>query len=213
MKIISIRFNDYLANWILSNCQKSKISISEFIRDVLYTKMKDGSIEINKLKINNARKKATAQKHRTEMGYTIFAAKLLEEFILATVKNGLELRNAAFKETEELLNELKLNNNSNNEQRFCISLEQELFGWLANESARLQIKIISLIRKLVEDSFIVSSSVINLRLSKIQKIAVANQLKACKLIEELVRINTKDAEFIIENAHSKTEEILTKMYE
>jgi len=51
MKTISIRFNDHLANWIMGNCQKNKITISEFIRDLLYSKMQHGQID-HKLKIN-----------------------------------------------------------------------------------------------------------------------------------------------------------------
>jgi len=51
MKTISIRFNDYLANCIVSDAQRSKVSISEFIRDLLYKKMRIGQMKLILLKL------------------------------------------------------------------------------------------------------------------------------------------------------------------
>ncbi len=58
---------------------------------------------------NYTNKSTTINHHyRTEIGYIIFTAKLLENFILSTQKQGEELRKLAFKETESLLCDLKL---------------------------------------------------------------------------------------------------------
>lgn len=205
MKTISIRFNDHLANWIMGNCQKNKITISEFIRDLLYSKMQHGQID-HKLKIKP--KYTLPQQNRTEIGYIIFAAKLIEGLILATQTQGLELRNAAFQETENLLEQLNLNNK---EQRFCISLEKILFEWLSQESLRLQLKIVPLIRMLVKDAAIADNYVIELKLSKLQKIAIEHQLTTCKLVEEVIKRIATNADNIIADARSKTQDLVFKL--
>jgi len=51
MKSISIRFNNDLANWITDCAKKAQISISEFIRNLLYEKMQQGSITLSHIKI------------------------------------------------------------------------------------------------------------------------------------------------------------------
>jgi len=56
MKTISIRFDDYLANWITSSAQKNRITISQAIRDVLYEKMQHGQIIISHIKINKTKR-------------------------------------------------------------------------------------------------------------------------------------------------------------
>jgi len=207
MKTISIRFNDHIANWIMGNCQKNKITISEFIRDLLYSKMQHGQID-HKLKINK-QKYMQPQNYRTEMGYIIFAAKLIEGLVLATQEQGAELRNTAFQETEKLLEQLNLNNK---EQRFCISLEGILFEWLSQESVRLQLKIVPLIRMLVKDAAIVDNYVIEQKLSRLQKVAIEHQLIACKLLEEMIKhIGDNNADNIIEEARSKTKDLMFKL--
>lgn len=205
MKTISIRFNDHLANWIMGNCQKNSITISEFIRDLLYAKMQHGQIGNN---LHIKLKYTQPQKNRTEMGYIIFAAKLIEGLVLATQEQGVELRTAAFQETENLLEQLNLNNK---EQRFCINLEKILFEWLSQESLRLQLKIVPLIRMLVKDAAIADDDVIELKLSKLQKVAMEHQLTTCKLLEELIKRIATNADNIIADARSKTQDLVLKL--
>lgn len=205
MKTISIRFNDHLANWIMGNCQKNSITISEFIRDLLYAKMQHGQIGNN---LHIKPKYTQPQKNRTEMGYIIFAAKLIEGLVLATQEQGVELRTAAFQETENLLEQLNLNNK---EQRFCINLEKILFEWLSQESLRLQLKIVPLIRMLVKDAAIADDDVIELKLSKLQKVAMEHQLTTCKLLEELIKRIATNADNIIADARSKTQDLVLKL--
>lgn len=209
MKTISIRFNDHLANWIMGNCQKNKITISEFIRDLLYSKMQHGQID-HKLKINK-HKDLQPNKHRTEMGYTIFAAKLIEGLVLATQTQGLELRTAAFNETEKLLGELNLNNNKNKEQQLCIVLERELYSWLQSEAVRLQIKIIPLIRNIIEEATLQDQNNSAEPLMKIQKVAIEHQFIACKLLEILINNTINNGATLIEEAKSKAKEVVLKL--
>jgi hypothetical protein len=164
--------------------------------------MQQGQID-HKLKIKP--KYIQPNKNRTEMGYIIFAAKLIEGFVLATQEEGVELRNNAFQETENLLEQLNLNNK---EQRFCISLEKILFEWLSQESLRLQLKIVPLIRMLVKDAAITDNYVIELKLSKLQKVAIENQLTTCKLLEELIKRIATNADNIIANARSETQDLV-----
>lgn len=150
MKIISIILNDNLSNWILGCAQKNKITISEFVRNLLYEKMQQGAIVINhknRFKQNNN----AVQINRSEIKYTIFTAKLLERLVLATEEQGEILYNLALEETKVLLEQINFNSKK---QRFCISLGEILFEWLATEATRLQFKIVPLIRKLLEDVFI-----------------------------------------------------------
>ncbi len=209
MKTISIRFNDHLANWIVGNCQKNKITISEFIRDLLYSKMQHGQID-HKLKINK-QKYMQPQNYRTEMGYIIFAAKLIEGLVLATQEQGAELRNAAFQESKDLLSQLNLNHNKNKEQQLCIVLEQELYSWLQSEAIRLQSKIIPLIRNIIEEATLQDQNNSAQPLMKIQKIAIEHQFIACKLLEILISKTVSDGATLIEDAKSKAKEVVLKL--
>lgn len=209
MKTISIRFNDHLANWIMGNCQKNSITISEFIRDLLYTKMQHGQIG-NKLKINQ-QKDLQPNKHRAEMGYTIFAAKLIEGFVLATQEQGVELRTVAFNETEKLLAELKLNNNKNKEQRFCFNLDEPLDLWLIQEGSRLQIVASQLIRNVIEAAYLEDYLATESQRIELQKVSTQHQIIACKLLEALINHTQSGGETIIEEARNKSKEILLKL--
>ena len=209
MKTISIRFNDHLANWIMGNCQKNKITISEFIRDLLYSKMQHGQID-HKLKINK-QKYMQPQNYRTEMGYIIFAAKLIESLVLTTQEQGVELRNAAFQESKDLLSQLNLNHNKNKEQQLCIVLEQELYSWLQSEAVRLQSKIIPLIRNIIEEATLQDQNNSIQPLMKIQKVAIEHQFIACKLLEILISKTVNDGATLIEDAKSKAKEVVLKL--
>ena len=210
MRIISIKFDDCLANWSTSCAQKNRITISVFIRDLLYEKMQQGSVVLNYPK-KPKQSSCYTQTGRSEMGYIIFTAKLLEKFVLATQEQGEILRNLAFEETENLLAQLRFNNKG---QRFSIRLEDLLFIWLKNEAARLQLKLIPLIRKLIEISFTQSDStiVIGIQLSPIQKIAIEHQIISCKLLEKLVNQTIDDGLNIVEEVRSKTNNILLKLF-
>lgn len=208
MRIISIKFDDHLANWITNCTQKNRITVSDFIRDLLYEKMQHGSVVLNYTK--KTKQKEFNQNSRSEMGYIIFTAKLLEKFILTTYEQGETLRNLAFEETENLLTQLNFNSKG---QRFCIRLENTLFTWLHNEATRLQLKFIPLIRKLIEITATEqSSSIIGVQLSSIQKIAIEHQITSCKLLETLVNQTIDDTSNIVEEVLSKTKNILLKLF-
>ena len=209
MKTISIRFNDHLANWIMGNCQRNKITISEFIRDLLYSKMQHGQID-HKLKINK-QKYLQPQNYRTEMGYIIFAAKLIEGLVLATQEQGAELRTVAFNETEKLLSELNLNNNKNKEQRFCFNLDDALDLWLIQEGSRLQIVASQLIRNVIESAYLEDYLATESQRIELQKVSTQHQIIACKLLEALINHTRSGGETIIEEARNKSKEILLKL--
>lgn len=208
MKIISIIFDDYLANWITGCAQKNKITVSKFIRDLLYEKMQQGPMEFNYNNIKRSNK--YSQINRSEMGYIIFTAKLLEKFILANEEQGQILRNLAFEETENLLNQMNFNNKK---QRICISIENILFTWLSSEATRLQLKVIPLIRWLIESSFMQNNLTTNVQsLSDPQKIAMKHQITSCKLLEKLVNQTVDDASKVIDEAWLKTDNMLLKLF-
>ena len=173
MKSISIRFNNDLANWITDCAKKAQISISEFIRNLLYEKMQQGSITLSHIK--NTKIGVINKNSKSKMGYIIFTAKLLEKFVLTIQEQGETLRNIAFEETENLLNQLNFNDKG---QRFCIRLEDPLFKWLSNEAARLQLKIITLMRGVIENVSMQSNSIVDVELSdpNLQKMAMEHQI-------------------------------------
>ena len=212
MKTISIRFDDYLANWITSSAQKNRITISQAIRDVLYEKMQHGQIIIDHIKINKTKPFIPSQHYRSEIGYIIFTAKLLEEFVLATNEHGSELKNVAFQVTENMLEQLHLNNNKNKEQQFCVNIEPELYNWLSQEAIRLQVRIIPLIRKIIEEMALKELNVTNSQLHSTQRVGIEHQIIACKLLEILVNKTVDDATNIIEDARSKTKNVLLKLF-
>lgn len=206
MKIISIKLDNYLANWIANNAQKNNVTISELIRDLLYEKMRQGSIVINgtpKLKKNNF-----VQPNRMEVGYIIFTAKLLEKFIVSTEEQGEILRDLAFAEAEHLLAQLHLDGKG---QRFSIRLEEELFTWLNNEANRLHLKLVPMIRKLIEITFEQDNFVVKPAMSDLQKTAMKYQIISCKLLEKLVYELVEDAEEFIRGAQASSETALSKL--
>ena len=208
MRIISIKFDDYLANWITNCAQKNRITISVFIRDLLYEKMQQGSVVLNYTK-KSKQSSCYTQTGRSEIGYIIFTAKLLEKFVLATQEQGEVLRNLAFEETENLLAQLHFNDKR---QRFSIRLEDLLFIWLKNEAVRLQLKLVPLIRKLIEIAFTQRDLIIDPQLSTIQRIAIKNQITSCKLLEKLINQMVDDAPNLIKEARYKTENTLLKLF-
>lgn len=209
MKSISIRFNHDLANWITDCAKKAQISISEFIRNLLYEKIQQGSITLSHIK--NTRIGVINKNSKSKMGYIIFTAKLLEKFVLTIQEQGETLRNIAFEETENLLNQLNFNDKG---QRFCIRLEDPLFIWLSNEAARLQLKIITLMRVVIENASMQSNSIVDVELSdpNLQKMAMEHQINACKLLEKLVHKTIDDAPIVIEEIRFKTENVLLKLF-
>ena len=209
MKIISIIFDDYLVNWITGCAQKNKITVSKFIRDLLYEKMQQGSVVLN-YNTNIKRSNGYSQIDRSKMGYIVFTAKLLEQFILATEERGEILRKLAFEETENLLNQMNFNNKR---QRLCISIENILSTWLSSEAARLQLKVIPLIRRLIESTFMQNNLMTDFQeLSNAQKNAIKHQIMACILLEKLVNQTVDDASKVIDEARSKTDNILLKLF-
>ena len=196
-----------LANWITNNAQKNNVTISELIRDLLYQQMRQGSIVINdthKLKKSNF-----AQPNRSEVAYIIFTAKLLEKFIIATEEQGEILRDLAFAETEHLLSQLHLDGKG---QRFSIRLEEQLFIWLSNEANRLHLKLIPMIRKLIEITFEQNNfSVTKPEISAVQKTGIKYQIIGSKLLEKLVNELVEDPEEFIKEAHASTQSALLKL--
>ena len=95
-----------------------------------------------------------------------------------------------------------------------IRLEEQLFTWLNNEASRLQLKIVPLIRRLIEDSFIQSNSIIEHEFTdlRLQKLATQHQINACKLLEKLVYKSIENAPAVIEEIRIKTEAILLKLF-
>ena len=206
MKIISIKLENYLANWITNSAQKNDVTISEFIRDLLYEKMRQGSIVTNdtqKLKKSNF-----VQPNRAEVGYIIFTAKLLEKFIIATEEQGEILRDLAFTEAEHLLSQLHLDGKS---QRFSIRLEEQLFVWLDKEAKRLHLKLVPMIRKLIEITCEQNNFVTKPEISATQKTAIEYQIIGCKLLEKLVNELVEDAEEFVKEAHASAKAALLKL--
>lgn len=207
MKMISIRFDDYVANWITSSAQKNRITISQAIKDVLYEKMQQGQV-INPIKIDKTKQLVPSQHYRSEIGYIIFTAKLLEGLVLASNEDGAELISVAFAATKNMLEQLHLNNNK---EQFCINLEPELYNWLSQEASRLQMRVTPLIRKIIEEISVTELTVGNCKLNLAQKVGIEHQLIACKLLEILVNKTVDDAIDIIEAARCKTRQMLSKL--
>ncbi len=206
----SVRFNGYLVRWIVDCCQCNRNTISEFIRDLLYEKMQQGHLEFNRIKPNQ--NQCTTKSYRSKMGYIIFAAKLLEKFVIATQENGEEIRDQAFQETNTLLTELNLDDQKNKDRQLCISLDQHLYSWLSSEAIRLKVRVAPLIRNVIENAF--ESSLTqpeNTIPSFAQKISMEQQLTICGLLKQLVRENIEDAETMIETVFNKTNEVLSKI--
>ena len=207
MKTISIRFDDYVANWITSSAQQNRITISGVIKDILYEKMQQGQV-INPIKIDKTKQLVASQHYRSEIGYIIFTAKLLEGLVLASNEDGAELISVAFAATKNMLEQLHLNNNK---EQFCINLEPELYNWLSEEASRLQMRIIPLIRKIIEEMALTGLNVSNSQLNAAQKAGIEHQLIACKLLEILINNTIDDAVDIIEAARCNTRKMLLKL--
>lgn len=211
MRTVSVRFDDYLANWIVSCAQQNRVGISEFIRNLLYEKIAKGQIEIHALKTNIAKKQPVLPNYSTELGYIIFAAKLIEKFILTTQEQGEELRNAAFQEAKDSLSQLNINN-KNKEQKFCFNLEEQIYTCLANEASRLQIVPSYLIRIVVEDAYLEDHMVVNYQVSELHKNSMEHQVISCKLLEVLISHTISDGDDIIEQARYSAKETISKLY-
>jgi len=208
MKIISIRINNYLATWINNCTQQHKISVSEFIRDIVYEYTQNSLIDL--ANIRKLKSTAIVPTNRREMGYIIFTAKLLEKFVLATQEQGEILRNVAFAETQELLTELNLNNEQ--EQRLCISLEDHFFAKIQQEASRSQLKVIPFIRKLIIITYLKQYQPTKTEFCKLQKIAIKHQITACKLLEKLVNQHVNNADEVIKEVQLKTNNLLLQLF-
>ncbi len=209
MKKINIRFNNYLVNWILSNSQQNNISISEFVRGIIDQKMAN-NISLGSDFKNYPNKSTIIKEHsRTEIGYIIFTAKLLENYILSTQSQGEELRKLAFEETESLLFDLKLNKTNNNQQ-ICISLKEGSYTWLEQEGYKLNLKVVTLVRRIIEERSSKDPVVTNLPI-ELQKISIKYLLIISNLLEKLIHINVEDSENMIKQAHYKAKTIISSL--
>lgn len=210
MKKINIRFNNYLVNWILSNSQQNNVSISEFVRGIIDQRMANNISLGSDLK-NYRNKSTTIKDHsRTEIGYIIFTAKLLENYILSTQSQGEELRKLAFDETEFLLLDLKLNKTQNNNQQVCISLEEVSYTWLEQEAYKLNLKVVTLLRRIIEEKSSKDPATINLPI-ELQKISIKYLLIISNLLEKLINITVEDSENMIKQAHDKAKTIISNL--
>jgi len=210
MKKINIRFNNYLVNWILSNSQQNNVSISEFVRGIIDRKMANNISLGSDLK-NHSNKSTTINDHsRTEIGYIIFIAKLLENYILSTQIQGEELRKLALEETESLLLDLKLNKTQNNKQQICISLEEGSYTWLKQEGYKLNLKVVPLVRRIIEERSSKDLATINLPI-ELQKISIKYLLIISNLLEKLINLNIEDSENMIKQAHDKAKTIISSL--
>ena len=179
MKTVTVRFDPYLFDWIVSCSKQNRISISEFIRKLLYEKMAQGSIEAKLFKINRSKSCLLPYNYHHELGYIIFSAKLIEKFVLITQEQGEELRNSAFVEAKDLLNQLNINS-KNKEQRFCFNLEEPMYLWLSNESSRLQVVSSYLVRNIIEDFYLQEHTNTDRKLSELQKNSIEHQINTSK---------------------------------
>lgn len=211
MKTVTVRFDDYLVNWIANCAQRNRISISEFIRNLLYEKMTQGQIETHAFKINKAKTYPLPPNYHNELGYIIFAAKLIEKFVLTTQEQGEELRNTAFQEAKDSLSQLNINN-KNKEQRFCFTLEEPIYLWLSNESSRLQVVPSHLIRTIIEDLYLKEYMVADHQISELQKNSMEHQIITCKLLEVLISQTISSGEEIIAQARYSAKDTIAKLY-
>jgi len=207
MKTISIRFDAYVANWITSIAQRNRVTISAVIKDMLYEKMANGEV-IKLVKINKAVQEAPRQNYRSELGYIIFTAKLLEGLILASNEQGAELINVAFAASKNMLEQLPLNNHKG---QFCINMEPELYNWLSQEANRLKIRVTPLIRRIIAEMAATELQVSNYQVNLVQRAGIEQQLLACKLLEILINKTIDNAAELIEEARSKTRNMLAKL--
>ena len=209
MKKVTVRFNGYLVNWILSNSQQNNISISEFVRGIIEQKMENTRLGLN---FKNYRNKSTRiNPHcRTEIGYIIFTAKLLENFILSTQKKGAELRKLAFEEAESLLGDLKLNKTNNKERQVCISLGDRNYAWLEQEACKLNLKVITLLRRIIEEKSSKDPAATNLSI-ELQKVTMKYLLIISSLLEKLIHITAEDSKNIVQQAHHKAKKIISNL--
>jgi len=210
MVTVSIRFNSRLVIWLVDCSHSNRITISEFIRDLLYEKMRQGELKFNRVKLNQ--NQPMTPNYRSRLGDIVFAAKLVERFILSTEDNGEEMRDQAFQETNELLEVLNFSGTKNKDRQLCVSLDKQLHSWMKSESFRLKVKTASLIRNIVENAF--TGALSNLddnTVSSVQKKSIEYQLLICKLLEILVTETVEGGDTIIEEARKSTNKFLDKM--
>lgn len=210
MITVSIRFNYCLVRWIIDCAHHNKISISEFIRDLLYEKIRHGELEFNRVKLDQ--KQPTPPNYRSRLRDIVFAAKLVERFVITTEDNGEEMRDQAFQETKELLEVLSFSDTKNKDRQLCISLDQQLYSWMKSEAVRLKVKTASLIRNIIENAYV--SAISNLddnTVSSIQTIGAESQLLVCKLLESFITETVEGGDTIIEEVRKSTNNFLNKM--
>jgi hypothetical protein len=210
MKTITIRCNNYLANWIVSNCQSRQITISEFVRDLLYKKMSEGKIDFVELSNRKFGQPAIASS-RTEIGYIIFAAKLLEGFVQFTHPEGSKLRRVAFDQAEELLEQLNLNNSKNKQHRFNISLDSKLYFWLRKEADTCKVMISKFIRKILEYDYSRDQKYIANQRTELHNLQINHQIFSCKLLEKFIQSNVENSAEIISTAKNITQQLLQSL--
>lgn len=210
MVTVSIRFKSSFVMWLVDCSYRHSITISEFIRDLLYEKMQYEELKFNPVKLNL--NQPINSNDRFRLGYVVFAAKLLERFVLAVEENGEEIRDQAFQETKELLEEL-YNNSKNKDRQLCISLDQDLYCFIKSEAVRLKVKPAALIRNIVENACLDSSTNLNANtVNSVQKCGMEYQLQICKLLEGFITKTIDAPDSIIEEAHKSTNNFLDKTF-
>jgi len=210
MITVSIRFKSNVTEWLVDCSHYNRTSVSEFIRELLYEKMRLDDLKFNRVKLNQ--NQPITPNYRSRLGSVVFTAKLLERFVITTEDNGEEMRDQAFQETNELLEMLNFSNSKNKDRQLCISLDQQLYSWLKLEVIRLQVRAASLIRNVVENAFVYAITKSDDTVSSAQKIGMEYQLITCKLLERFITEIVEDGFTIIEEVRTSTNEYLARSY-
>lgn len=211
MVTVSIRFNSYLATWLVEYSCNNRISISGFITDLLLEKAQSGKLEFKRVKLKHTPQINPSYKHTFER--IVFTAKLMEMFIIYTEVDGIEIRKQAWQETNELLEILNINDTKNKDKQLCISLDQQLHSWIKLEAIRLKVKTASLIRNIIENKFVsILPSIDWNTVNTTKNLCTKYQMINCELLERFLKETVEDADFIIKKAREATNNLINNIY-
>ncbi len=100
---------------------------------------------------------------------------------------------------------------NNKTQQFCISLEERIYSWLEQEACKLNLKVTSLIRRIIEERSSKDPAATNLSI-ELQKVAMKYLLIISSLLEKLIQTTTvEDSENIVQQAHDKARTIISSL--
>jgi len=145
MKVMSVRFNAYQADYLKVQAKVRGIHAADYVRELIEREMQAGHF-LNYFKVVDDQ--IVQPRNNPHLIYTLTVYKLIEQLVL-NQEDGQQKREAAHQETLAWLERLKISSIPKKSCKLNIWVHPETLSWLTAEAKLLKKSIAAIIRRIV----------------------------------------------------------------